>query len=55
VDVGSYDTPEEAWAVVAAGDYAYVAVYDFGLLVLRFAPPSWIYLPLIPHQAALAE
>ena len=38
-EAGFYDTPGLAWSVAVAGDYAYVADGDGGLIILR---PSWI-------------
>ncbi len=40
VVVGSFDTPDYAWGVMADSDYAYVADDDDGLRIISVADPS---------------
>jgi hypothetical protein len=39
-EVGSYDTPGQAWAVMAAASYAYVADREAGLRIIDVANPA---------------
>jgi len=49
MEVGSYDTPDNAFGVAVAGESAYIANRDAGLMILHsaFAPSSRIHLPLV--------